>query len=453
MNENLYSIPLEQSILSTLLTVTGGVDEHIDRLEPSYFYAGQHNIIFKHIKKLHSEGNSHDVVVVWDSIKVNANDSRIVDEDFLKDLMANAPSSAHLISQHADKAIDHYRRRSLFSAGEQIKSIATDTTQFDIDGAIARAESEIASLDRGVDGEELKGAFDLAVDLYEKMVQAEQDRIAGREVIEGVSSGFKGLDDKIGTFKDGDLIYIGARPSMGKTALCLDIILSAGFYQQLPVLFHTIEMKQEKIMKRIVSSMASINSNDLGKNFVPKDKWGDFNKAALMLKESKIFIDDRSEITLSDIRKRCREIKAKDGCVGLVVIDYLTLIKSPLKSERNDLMIGAISKGLKKIAKEFNCPVVCLAQLNRSLEKRPDKRPMLSDLRESGSVEEDADVVLFIYRDEYYNKNSKDAGTAEIIAAKVRDGEVGTIRLATELQYSRFCDLDMDYYHSQIEGL
>lgn len=452
MNENLYSIQIEQSVLCSLMTFESGADEFISSLSEDSFHSAKHKIIFSHIKSLFDAGKSHDIVMVHDSIKLNANDSRMVDEAFMINT-ANAIGASHLLGGHVDKLIDYQRRRSLFAAGERIKTISIDTTQYDTETAISSAEIVLADIDKGGCSEEIRGAFDLSVELFEKMVQAEKDRINGVEVIEGVSTGFTALDEQIGTFKKGDLIYIGARPSMGKTAFSQDIILSVGFYQQLPVLFHSIEMKSEKIMKRFIASMASINLRDLGKNFVPQDRWGDFNKASMKLQKSNIYIDDRSDITLSDIRKRCREIKRMHGCVGIVVIDYLTLIKSPLKSDRNDLMIGAISKGLKRLAKEFDCPVVCLAQLNRSVEKRPDKRPMLSDLRESGSVEEDADVVLFLYRDEYYYEKSKHAGTAEVIAAKVRDGEVGNVRLATELQYSRFCDLDVSYYQESLGEL
>lgn len=454
MNENLYSIQLEQSVISTLLTVYTGVDEQIGKLTPEHFYAGQHNIIFKHIKELHSSGKCHDVVFVWDSIKVNANDSKIVNEKFLIDLMSDAPSTAYLVGQHADKLIEHKRRRDLFSAGERIVAIASDTTQFSTDTAISRAESVLSGVDAKSDIGNLHNAFDLSVGLYENLMQRMEDRKNGVEKIEGVSTGFKVLDEKIGLLAKGDLVYIGARPSMGKTALAQDIFLNVSFFQQLPVVFHSIEMKKEKIMQRIISSLASVESKHIRDAEIPDNKWHDISQASLMLQKAKVLIDDSSDVTLSDIRRNCRKIKADHGLVGAVFIDYLTLIRSQEKKEgRNDLEIGAISKGLKKIAKEFDCPVICLAQLNRSLEKRPDKRPMLSDLRESGSVEEDADVVLFIYRDEYYNKQSKDMGTAEIIAAKVRDGEVGTVRLATELQYSRFVELDMDYYRSQADGI
>lgn len=448
MNEKLYSIQLEQSVLSTLMTLVGGADDQIGSLSPEHFYAGQHNVIFKHLKKLHSIGSGHDAVMVWDSIKLDANDCRIVSEKFLMHLMSESPASSLMLEQHTRRLIEHSSRRALFNAGEKIKTLAVDTTQFDLDGAISASEVALAGIECKEGESTLKNAFALSVDLYEKMAQAGEDRKNGVEKIDGVSTGFRVLDEKIGTLKKGDLVYIGARPSMGKTAFCQDIILSAGFYQQLPVIFHSIEMPAEKIMKRMVSSMADINLNNMNKNHIPDDAWSDFNEASQKLHKSKIFIDESSSVTLSDIRRNCRKIKADYGFVGLIVIDYLTLITSPIKSDMMHLSIGAISKGLKKIAKEFDCPVICLSQLNRSVEKRPDKRPMLSDLRESGSVEEDADVVLFIYRDEYYNKKSQEAGTAEIIAAKVRDGEVGTVRLGTELQYSRFSELDASYYES-----
>ena len=452
MNENLYSIQLEQSVLSTLLTVYAGVDDQIGKLTPDHFYAGQHNIIFKHIKKLHSSGDCHDIVVVWDSIKIDANDSKIVSEQFLMDLMADAPSAAYLVGQHTDKLIDYKRRRDLFNAGAMISTIAVDTTQFDTDTAVTRAESVLTNIEKDDGDNSLHDAYNLSIDLFQSINKRVEDRKNGNEDIGGVRTGFRDIDSKIGICGRGDLIIIAARPSMGKTALIQCMMIDISFTQQAPVIFHSAEMTKQKVSARLVSNIAEIQLKDMRDATIPDEKWGDFVKATDKLEKSKLFIDDTSNPSLSDVRKNCRRVRAKHGKVGAVFIDYLTLMKSPIKTDQNHLAVGEISKGLKAIAKEFDCPVFCLSQLNRGVENRADKRPMMSDLRESGQIEQDADAIMFIYRDDYYNENSKEAGITEIIAAKVRDGEVGTVRLATELQYSRFCDLDMDYYHQSLES-
>lgn len=452
MDSRLYSIQIEQSVLSAIMSLDGGIDDIMQKLTVDSFHATRHQVIFKTIKSLFSEGKAYDVVAVHDEIKMNHDYNMIVTEEYLIELNSTI-GLAHLLDKHADRLNEHSRRRSLFNASKEIERISIDTSSYTCDEAVAKAGLVLDGID--IDDEKdtnLKNAFDLSVNLYETILNRVKDRENGTEKIKGIRTGFRDLDKQIGNFANGDLIYIGARPSMGKTAFAQDIMIDTAFAQQHPILFHSIEMSADKITQRIVSSLAEINSNHIRDAEIPDEKWGDFNKASLMLQKSKFLIDDSSSVSLSDIRRNCRKLKSKYGYVGAIFIDYLTLMKAEEKSDRNDLMIGSISKGLKRIAKEFNCPVVCLAQLSRALEKRPDKRPMLSDLRESGSIEEDADVVLFIYRDEYYDKNSKEKGITEIIAAKVRDGVVGTVRLATELQYSRFRDLDMNYLN-QMQGL
>ena len=445
MNDNLHSIRLEQSILCNMLTAGKGFDSAFEKLTPEVFFYNKHAVLFNHIQELRNRGESFDVEVVIDSIRLNAADSQLVTREFIEELFLNAPST-YATDAHADKLVEHSRRRSLFAAGDRIQRIASDTSQYTFDEAVSESEGVIASLDKNEGESTLFSAFDLSVDLFASIDQRMRDRAKGIETIDGVKTGFADLDKQIGTIAKADLVIIAARPSMGKTALAQDMMLYISFMQQHPVLFQSAEMSAKKVGARLVSSIAEINSRDIRDATVPDLKWESFTKATDRLKNSRLVIDDKSAPTLSDIRRNCRKIKAKYGYVGAVFIDYLTLLTSPLKTEQNHLAVGAISKGLKAIAKEFDCPVFALSQLSRGVESRGDKRPMLSDLRESGQIEQDADVILFIYRDEYYNKDSKEMGIAEIIAAKVRDGEVGTVRLATELQYSRFSDLDAHYY-------
>lgn len=453
MNENLYSIQIEQSVLSALMSLNGGIDDVVAKLSVDSFYAAQHKIIFKHFKKLFDEGAGHDIVMLYDSIKLDSNDSKMVTEEYLIELNATI-GLAHFLEQHADQLNEHASRRALFNAGEQIKKISIDTTQYGIDEAISKSESVLSSVENiSGDKDSSSRAYDLAIELFGDINKRIEDRKKGIEKIAGVKTGFRDLDNKIGSIGRGELVIIAARPSMGKTALAQDMMLDISFSQQHPVLFQSAEMPKEAIMRRIISSIAEIKTTDIRNATVPDEKWKDFYDAIKQLDESKLFIDDKAAPTISHIRKNCRQLKAKYGYVGAVFIDYLTLLTPPLKTDQNYLAVGSISKGLSALAKEFDCPVFCLSQLSRKVEDRADKRPMMSDLRESGQIEQDANTILFIYRDEVYNKQSKDIGVAEIIAAKVRDGEVGTVRLASELQYSRFCDLDMDYYHQMHDSI
>lgn len=444
MNENLYSIQIEQSVLSALMSLNGGIDDVVSKLTTDSFYATQHKIIFKHFKKLFDAGSGHDIVMVYDSIKLNANDSKIVDEDFLINLNSTI-GLAHFLDKHCDQLNEYASRRALFEAGERIKTISIDTTQYDINEAISKSESILENLSNQDEVPTLSDAYDVSVSLFASIDKTMEARKRGEKVDVGVKTGFTDLDRQLGQISKSDLVIIAARPSMGKTAFAQSLMLSVSFLQQHPVLFQSAEMSKEKIGQRLVASLASINLRDIRDSDIKNEDWEFFYKATNKLKASKLLIDDRARPSLSDIRKNCRIMKAKYGYVGAVFVDYLTLLKSPLATDNNHLAVGAISKGLKAIAKEFDCPVFCLAQLSRSLESRKDRRPLMSDIRESGSIEEDADVIMFIYRDEYYDKNSKDQGIAEIIVAKARDGEVGTVRLATELQYSRFSNLNLEY--------
>lgn len=448
MNENLYSLQIEQSVLSALMSLSAGIDDVMVELNQDSFHAAQHKIIFKHIKKLFDKGLGHDIVLVYDSIKLDWSDSRIVDERFLIDLNTTI-GLANLLDKHVKQLNEHARRRALFSASERIRSIAIDTTQYDFEEAISQSESILSSIDTGSDSKTCAKAHDLVIDLFGRLNKRMTDRINGVETIEGIRTGFRDIDAKIGNMRRGELIIIAARPSMGKTVLIQDMMLDISFNQQHPVLFQSAEMPKESIASRILSSLAEIKTTDIRNATIPDEKWKDFNDAVMRLQNSKLVIDDQSAPTISHIRKNCRKLKSEYGYVGAVFIDYLTLLTPPLKTDQNYLAVGSISKALSALAKEFDCPVFCLSQLSRKVEDRADKRPMMSDLRESGQIEQDANTILFIYRDEVYNKASKDAGIAEIIAAKVRDGETGTIRLGTELQYSRFGDLDMSYYHQQ----
>ena len=440
MNENLYSIEMEQSVLCIFLTIVGA-DEYIEQLTEDDFFATRHGFIFKQIKKLQQEGKAYDVEVVHDVLKKSNFEG--LEADYLMDIFADSKGSAHRLSSYVETLKNYTARRALFSAGERIKVIASDITQYDHIGAVAKSESILAQLESNEDSSSSVYAYDVAVNLFAKIDKRMTDRKNGIDSINGVQTGFEDLDKKLGDIAKGDLVIIGARPSMGKTVIAQDMMIDIAARQNAPVLFQSAEMNSEKVGERFIASIGEIPLSDVKSANIKDEHWGNFTNAALLLEKVSLIIDDKSAPTLTDIRRNCRKIVKKHGVIGAVFIDYLTLLTSPLKTDQNHLAIGAISKGLKGIAKEFNCPVFCLSQLNREVDKRPNKRPMLSDLRESGQIEQDADVIMFLYRDEYYDKASKEAGIVEVIVAKARDGEIGTVRLGSELQYSRFTDLDI----------
>lgn len=439
MNENLYSIPMEQSVLCIFM-FNYGVDEYIEQLDESDFHATRHAFIFQQIKKRHQQGEGHDVEVIADIIKrIPASG---VNEDYLKEIFAQSTGSAHRIADYVKTLKEYSRRRALFNAGERIKAIASDITQGDSIEAVAQSESVLAQLESDSDSGTTISAFDVSVALFAKIDQRMRDRKNGISTINGIQTGFIDLDNKLGDIAKGDLVIIGARPSMGKTVMMQDIMIDVAARQGKPIICQSAEMPSEKVGERLVASIGEIPLSDIKAARIADEHWSNYTKATELLRNIVMEIDDKSLPTLSDIRRNCRKMKAQHGEVGAVFVDYLTLLTSPLKTDQNHLAIGAISKGLKAIAKEFNCPVICLSQLSRDVDKRPDKRPMMSDLRESGQIEQDADIIMFLYRDEYYLKEkSQQKDIVEVIVAKARDGEVGTVRLATELQYSRFTDI------------
>lgn len=438
MNENLYSIQMEQNVLCILM-ITEGADQYVEQLDESDFYASRHAFIFRQIKKLHSEGKSYDIEVIADVIKRIPHEG--VDEEYLKEILRDSTSSAHRIAAYIDVLKDHARRRTLFNAGEQIKRIASDITKYDAIEAVAQSEGVLAQLETNEESDTVDTAFNISIDLFRTIDERMRMRAEGKEQINGVRTGLSDLDKQIGIVQNSDLVIIGARPSMGKTAFAQTLMLDISLIQQKPVLFQSAEMSKAQIGSRLVAALGEINLRHITSSDIPDEHWRDFTKATEMLEKAKLLIDDKEIPSLQDIRKNCRRLKKQYGSIGAVFVDYLTLLKPPVKSDNLHITTGETVKGLKAIAKEFNCPVFCLAQLSRKVEERKDSRPMNSDLRESGNIEEAANIILFLYRDEYYNKGTQEAGICEVIATKVRDGIVGTVKVATELQYSRFCDL------------
>lgn len=448
----LYSIPVEQAVLSSLMDHEQGSGEHIEQLVESDFYATRHQVIFHHIKNQYNKGESHDSLVIWEMIRRNAQDAQHCTEEYFLELTSTIARFG-LLGTHVKKLKDLAVRRKIQDLSKTITTIANDTESYTSETAIEKVQALAAGLDGKVTQNETCSVGDVSKDVLESILDRHQKIHAGIEVKVGVKTGFTELDNKLDRIDRTDLVIIGARPSMGKTTLAQNIMLDLAVNQGEVVLFMSGEMNKEQIMERMISGVGQISLKKVRSALFDETDAGCIYQAVRTIQQCPIFINDKASPSLADIRREARKVKQKTGGrLNAIVVDYLQIMTPPEKSGNKVQEIGDISWGLKKIAKDFGCPVIALSQLNRSLEQRPNKRPVMSDIRESGAIEQDADIIMFIYRDEVYYKESKDAGVAEIIIGKARNGSTGTVRLATDLSKASFSDLSPEYY-SHMEGL
>lgn len=443
---NLHSIQTEQGVIASLLTLSDGIDQFVERLTREHF-SGKHQIIFDAIQVFHSRGEKADAILVWDEIKKNPMNLHYIDEKYLITLMQDAPTVITTLGEHVEKLHSLMVRRKFLDISTLMQGMARDFTT-NLDDMLNKSQNLIAEIGDNTKKKSLTYVSDFVVQLYTDLEETRIARANGTYVETGLKTGFIALDNKIGTLRRGNFVIIGARPSMGKTTFAQNIMSDMAINQDMVVQFHSCEMTTDEIRDRIVSGVGQIRLSNIKGKCLEDDDWGHLMQANKMLEHSKFAIDDTANASLSDIRRKARLLKAKFGRVDAIFVDYLQIMKSPIVTDNQVKAIGEISKGLKAIAKEFDCVVFALSQLSRNLENRPNKRPVNADLRESGQIEQDADVILFIYRDEIYNKESKDIGTAEIIIGKCRDGEVGTVRLGTDLARATFADLDPAYLAS-----
>lgn len=447
---DLFSIPVEQSVLVTLMTVEG-TGEFIDVLEVSDFYSDRHQIIFNHIKQQHEKGEGHNEILIWELIRAHSLEVKAVPEQYLVEIMG-CSAIPTMLGSHIKKLKDLATRRKIQDLSKNIGVVAVDTVTYSAEAALDRVQTLVSNLDGNSHEDKTMSASDLSKEVLANILDMHEKIHAGIEVKRGIKTGFVELDNKLDCIDTTDLVIIGARPSMGKTTLAQNIMSDVAVNQGEPVLFMSGEMNKEQIMQRLISGIGQIELKKIRSGRFESEDAGLIHRAMMIIGKTKIEINDKAAPSLSDIRREARKMLRKHGKVGLIMVDYLQIMTPPQRTGNATQEMGDISRGLKKIAKDFKCPVVALSQLNRSLENRPNKRPIMSDLRDSGQIEQDADVILFIYRDEVYNKESKEAGIAEIIVGKARQGTVGTVRLATDLARSTFLDLDPQYYQSMDMG-
>lgn len=428
------NLEAERAVLGAILLDNEVVYSIIEVLVPDAFYQKGHRLIFQSMLDLNERGEPVDLVTLTNRLRSEGFLENAGGAEYIPSLVEGVPTSAGAV---------HYARivkeksilRDLISTSTDIVEECYEAPG-DVDDLIDEAERRIFQISDKRIGvsfysmkEIVKSSFKTIENLYER-----------KEHLTGVPTGFKDIDELTSGFQSSDLIIIAGRPSMGKTALCLNIAQNAAGTYKKSVAIFSLEMAKEQLVTRMLCSEARIDAHRLRRGYLGSTDWPKLTRAAGHLSDSSIFIDDSPAITVMEMRAKARRIKADKG-LDLLIIDYMQLMRGRTRSDSREQEISEISRSLKALAKELSVPVVALSQLNRAVENRQDKRPILADLRESGAIEQDADLIIFIYRDELYNRNSPDKGVAEIIIGKQRNGPVGTRKLAWLDKYTRFEDL------------
>ena len=429
-----HSQEAEQSVLGALMLDNRAWDRIVDRISVQDFYHSDHQLIFETMNRLVDQHKPLDVLTIAEALKAREQLSAAGGEVYLYELAKNTPSAANIIA-YADIVRERAILRQLIEAGTDITHDGFNPDGRDIKELLDTAEQRVFHIAES----RVRGSGPIAIGpLLTKATDRIDKLFHSKQVITGLSSGFTDLDKLTSGLQDGDLIVVAGRPSMGKTVFVINIAEVAAIKGNIPVLVFSMEMPAESLVMRMLSSLGSIDQHKVRTGQLKDDDWPRITHAIEMLSETKLFIDDTPALTPSEIRSRARRLAREHGGLGLIVIDYLQLMHVPGTKENRSTEISEISRSLKALAKELNVPVVALSQLNRSLEGRVDKRPVMSDLRESGAIEQDADLIAFIYRDEVYHEDSPDKGKAEIIIAKHRNGPIGKVILTFRGQYTRF---------------
>ncbi len=438
-----HSIQGEQSVLGGLMLDNEAWDQIADRVGAQDFYRREHQLIFRSIQSLAEHNQPFDVITLSEELEQHGNLDDAGGLAYLGTLAKDTPSAAN-IRAYADIVREHSVMRQLIQVGTGIANRGFQPEGRKSAELLDEAEQRVFEIaeqrQRGVGGfSSIKTLLTSAVDRIETLFQ--QD-----EPFTGLSSGFTDFDEKTSGLQPADLIIIAGRPSMGKTSFAMNVAEHVAIHKKAPVAVFSMEMPGESLAMRMMSSLGRIDQHRVRTGKLEDDEWPRLTSAVSILADSQLYIDDSPALTPTDLRARARRLKREHGDLALIVIDYLQLMQAPSAAENRTNEISFISRSLKALAKELNVPVMALSQLNRSLEQRTNKRPIMSDLRESGAIEQDADLVVFIYRDEVYNEETPDKGIAEIIIAKQRNGPIGTVRMTFLGQYTKFENFIDDVY-------
>jgi replicative DNA helicase len=441
-----HSQEAEQAVLGGLMLDNEAWDAVADRLAEVDFYRHDHRLIFRAIAELAERNTPFDVVTLSERLEARGELAEAGGLPYLGMLARDTPSAAN-IRAYADIVRERSVLRQLISVGTQIAD-----SGFNREGRESRElldEAEQRVFEIAEQGARASQGFRPMRALMRSTVEHIEMLYERDDPITGLPTGYGEFDEMTSGLQRGDLIIVAGRPSMGKTSFAMNIAEYAALKQRHPVAVFSMEMPGEQLSMRLLSSLGRINQQRLRTGRLEDDDWPRFTSAVSMLSEAQLFIDDSPALSPTEVRARARRLMREHKQLGLIVIDYLQLMQVPGSAENRTTEISEISRSLKALAKELSVPVIALSQLNRSLEQRPNKRPVMSDLRESGAIEQDADLICFIYRDEVYHEDSPDKGTAEIIIAKQRNGPIGHVRLTFLGQYTRFENYVPEVYSSE----
>lgn len=432
-----HSLEAEQSVIGGLLLDNERWDTVAERVVSSDFYSRPHRLIFEGVKTILEDGKPLDLITLSEHLERHEQLEDVGGFAYLADLAKNTPSAAN-INAYADIVAERAIVRGLIGVANEIADAGYDPQGRSSEDLIDMAESKVFAIAESRTSENegpqnVDNILEKTLERIEILYKTPQDGVTG------VTTGFNDLNKKTAGLQGSDLVIVAARPSMGKTTFAMNLCENAAMSQDKPVLIFSLEMPAEQLMMRMLASLSRVDQTKIRTGQLDDEDWARISSTMGILMDKKnMYIDDSSGLTPTEVRSRARRIAREHGGLSMIMVDYLQLMRVPALSDNRTLEIAEISRSLKALAKELNVPVVALSQLNRSLEQRADKRPVNSDLRESGSIEQDADLIMFIYRDEVYHESSDLKGVAEIIIGKQRNGPIGTVRLTFNGQWSRF---------------
>lgn len=430
------SLEAEQSVIGSMIMDKDAIVTAMEMLHKDDFYHQQYGILFDAMVELYSSGQPVDLVTLQNKLKEKDVPKEISSLEFVRDLVTAVPTSAN-IKYYATIVSENAVKRRLIRITESIENECYAGKET-LDSVLNKTEKDVFALLSSRSGGDFVPIREVVMNALEKIEKA--SKMSG--TVTGIPTGFIDLDYRTAGLQPSDLILVAARPSMGKTAFVLNIAQYVAFHEAKSVAIFSLEMSKEQLVNRLFSLESRVDAQALRTGNLSDADWEKLVEGAGIIGDSKLIIDDTPGISISELRSKCRKYKLEHG-LDIIIIDYLQLMTgSGRGTESRQQEISDISRSLKSLARELNVPVVALSQLSRAVEQRPDHRPMMSDLRESGAIEQDADVVMFIYRDDYYNKDTELKGISEIIIAKQRNGPIGTVNLAWLPEYTKFANLE-----------
>ena len=431
-----HDIEAEQAIIGSMLTDKDAVIAAVEVLQEQDFYREDNKIIYSAILNLYNRAEPIDIITLKSELKSMGKFEAVGGLEYIVQLPDKVPTTSN-VEQYIKIVEEKSMLRALIKTADELITLGYDPTQ-EVEQVIDTAEKKIFQVMQKKNQKGYSSIKDILVDTFTQLEQLYNQK----ESITGVPTGFVDLDYRTSGLHNSDLILVAARPAMGKSAFALNIATNAAVRAKVPVAIFSLEMSKEQMTNRILCSEAMVDSAKVRTGKIDDDEWAKLAATSGELSEAGIYIDDTPGISIMEIRAKCRKMKLEKN-IGLVVIDYLQLVQgSNKKGGSREQEISEISRSLKILAKEINVPVIALSQLSRSVEQRPDHRPMLSDLRESGSIEQDADIVMFLYRDDYYNEDTEKKNIAEVIIAKHRSGATGTVELLWLANYTKFANIE-----------